>query len=447
MVLARASDRVKDTSAAAEAWRRVLELRATADADDTLRIEAQRALANRRGSPSGRRHGRRVARLDDDACTLDARVAIAWCGVPGPGSGPDRGTVALGRRRHVGGEGPREAGPGTPARRHLRRRHAGRYVGRCNGVMPLHPKVQALLTAQRLSGAPPLHTLTPERARADLRAQVPSGFGAMPRWPASTIARRRARRARCRCGSTRPPGGGPFPGIVYFHGGGFVIGDLETHDPLCRQIAARTGAVVCAVDYRLAPEHPFPAAADDALAAARWFMSHADDLGVDRDRLFVMGDSAGGTLATVTALALRDQPNPHLRGQILVYPITDHVDAGAASYAEFAEGYGLTRDGMRWFMRHYIADPADATDTRVCPVRMPTLRRLPPAFVVTAEYDVLRDEGERYAERLREDGVDVTFERAAGLHHGFIRLFGILEEPGAVDRSHRGVDASGVSAG
>jgi acetyl esterase len=183
------------------------------------------------------------------------------------------------------------------------------------------------------------------------------------------------------------------------------------------------------VDYRLAPEHPFPAAADDALAAARWFMSHADDFAVDRDRLFVMGDSAGGTLATVTALALRDQAPPHLRGQILVYPITDHVDAGAASYAEFAEGYGLTRDGMRWFMRHYIADPADATDTRVCPVRMPTLRRLPPTFVVTAEYDVLRDEGERYVERLREDGVDVTFDRAAGLHHGFIRLFGILEEP------------------
>ena len=199
---------------------------------------------------------------------------------------------------------------------------------------------------------------------------------------------------------------------------------------------------MCAVDYRLAPEHPFPAAADDALAAARWFMAHADELGVDRQRLFVMGDSAGGTLATVTALALRDRrtlisaANPRLS-------ITDHVDAGAASYAEFAEGYGLTRDGMRWFMRHYIADPADATDTRVCPVRMPTLRRLPPAFVVTAEYDVLRDEGERYVERLREDGVDVTFERAPGLHHGFIRLFGILEEPGQwIDCIGRGCAAS-----
>jgi acetyl esterase len=295
--------------------------------------------------------------------------------------------------------------------------------------MPLHPKVQALLTAQRLSGAPPLHTLTPERARADLRAQVPAVSGAL-----AAVARVDDRTAPSAAGAVpvriyTPPGAGPFPGIVYFHGGGFVIGDLETHDPLCRQVAARTGAVVCAVDYRLAPEHPFPAAADDALAAARWFMAHADDVGADRDRLFVMGDSAGGTLATVTALDLRDQPSPHLRGQILIYPITDHVDAGAASYTEFAEGYGLTRDGMRWFMRHYIADPADATDTRVCPVRLPTLRRLPPAFVVTAEYDVLRDEGERYVERLREDGVDVTFERAAGLHHGFIRLFGILEEP------------------
>jgi acetyl esterase len=297
--------------------------------------------------------------------------------------------------------------------------------------MPLHAKVQALLTAQKLSGAPPLHTLTPDRARADLRAQVPAVSG-----PLAEVARVDDRRVAGPDPHTTipvriyaPAAPGPTAGIVYFHGGGFVIGDLDTHDPLCRQIASRTGAVVCAVDYRLAPEHPFPAAVDDAIAAARWFLAHAGELGVDPSRLFVMGDSAGGTLATVTALALRDQPSPRLRGQILIYPITDHVDAGSASYEAFADGFGLTRDGMRWFLRHYLADPGDATDPRVCPLRLPTLRRLPPAFVMTAEYDVLRDEGERYAERLREEGVDVSFSRADGLHHGFIRLFGILDEP------------------
>jgi acetyl esterase len=295
--------------------------------------------------------------------------------------------------------------------------------------MPLHPKVQALLTAQRLSGAPPTHTLSPERARADMRAQVAALSG-----PIAAVARVEDREAPSPAGPVpvrlyTPEGSGPFAGIVYFHGGGFVVGDLDTHDPLCRQIASRLGAVVCAVHYRRAPEHPFPAAPDDALAATRWFLAHAADLGADPARLFVMGDSAGGTLATVTALALRGGPGPHLRGQVLVYPITDHVDAGTASYATYAEGYGLTRDTMQWFLRHYIADPADATDPRACPLRAPDLGGLPPAFVVTAEYDVLRDEGERYAERLREDGVDVTFARAEGLHHGFIRLFGILDAP------------------
>jgi acetyl esterase len=296
--------------------------------------------------------------------------------------------------------------------------------------MPLHPKVQALLAAQRLSGAPPAHTLSPEQARADMRAQVANVSG-----PIATVARVDDREVPGPAGPVpvriyTPEGAGPFAGIVYFHGGGFVVGDLDTHDPLCRQIASRLGAVVCAVHYRRAPEHPFPAAPDDALAATTWFLAHAAGLGADPARLYVLGDSAGGTLATVTALALRGRPGPRLRGQVLIYPIADHADAGSPSYETFAEGYGLTRDGMRWFLRHYVADPADATDPRVSPLRMPDLSGLPPAFVVTAEYDVLRDEGERYAARLREDGVDVTFARAEGLHHGFIRLFGILDEPG-----------------
>jgi acetyl esterase len=297
--------------------------------------------------------------------------------------------------------------------------------------MPLHPKVQALLSAQRLTGAPPTHTLSPEKARAGMRAQVPLVSG-----PLAELAHVEDREIPGRAAGIpvriyTPIGSGPFAGVVYFHGGGFVMGDLETHDPLCRQIAARTGAVVCAVHYRLAPEHPFPAAVEDAESAARWFLAHAARLGADPRRLFLMGDSAGGTLATVTALALRDQRSPSVRGQVLIYPITDHVESGSASYESFAEGYGLTREDMRWFMRHYAGDPANATDPRVCPLRMPTLRGMPPAFVVTAEYDVLRDEGERYVERLREDGIDVTAERADGLHHGFIRLFGILDAPAA----------------
>jgi acetyl esterase len=297
--------------------------------------------------------------------------------------------------------------------------------------MPLHPKVQALLSAQRLTGAPPTHMLSPEQARAGMRAQVPLVSG-----PLAELARVEDRDIPGRAAPIpvriySPIGSGPFAGIVYFHGGGFVLGDLETHDPLCRQIAARTGAVVCAVHYRLAPEHPFPAAVEDAESAGRWFLAHAQTFGADPRRLFVMGDSAGGTLATVTALALRDQRSPSVRGQVLIYPITDHVEAGSPSYDAFAEGYGLSRGDMRWFIRHYAGDPANATDPRVCPLRMPTLRGQPPAFVLTAEYDVLRDEGERYVERLREDGVDVTFERAEGLHHGFMRLFGVLDAPAA----------------
>jgi acetyl esterase len=296
--------------------------------------------------------------------------------------------------------------------------------------MPLHPKVHALLTAQRQSGAPPVHTLTPERARADMRAQVAAVSGPLAAVAAAVDDAVPSPHGPVPVRLYTPIGAGPFPGVLYFHGGGFVVGDLETHDPLCRQIAARLGAVVCAVDYRRAPEHPFPAAPDDALAAARWFLARAARFSAEPDRLFVMGDSAGGTLATVTAIALRDHGGARLRGQILIYPIADHVDAGWPSYDAFADGYGLTRDAMRWFLKHYTADPADATDPRVCPLRMPSLRGLPPAFVLSAEFDVLRDEGERYAERLRDDGVDVTFARADGMHHGFIRLFGLLDEPG-----------------
>ncbi|HEY8551506.1 MAG TPA: alpha/beta hydrolase, partial [Vicinamibacterales bacterium] len=224
-----------------------------------------------------------------------------------------------------------------------------------------------------------------------------------------------------------PQAEGPLPALVYFHGGGFVIGDLDTHDPVARRLCAATGAIVCAVDYRLAPEYPFPAAPNDAAAATEWMLENAATLGADPERVTVIGDSAGGMLALVSAMRLRGHAPP-LSGQVLIYPMADYYEPGTASYREFAEGYGLTRESMIWFWRHYLPDPALADHPEVSPLRATDLSGLPPTLVITAEYDVLRDEGEALAERLAAAGVPVTRSRVPGLHHGFIRLFAILDE-------------------
>lgn len=220
----------------------------------------------------------------------------------------------------------------------------------------------------------------------------------------------------------RPSDEPGLPVVVYFHGGGWVICDLDTHDHTCRDLANDTGAIVVSVDYRLAPEHPYPAAPDDCEAAVRWVAEHAAALGGDGTRLAVAGDSAGGNLAAVTAQRCRDHGGPALRFQLLVYPATGTPEDDRPSLSDNAEGYGLTRERMRWFTGHYVPDRSRREEPGVAPIRAADLAGLPPALVITAEYDPLRDEGEDYAAALRAAGVPATASRYDGLIHAFFSL-------------------------
>jgi acetyl esterase len=225
-----------------------------------------------------------------------------------------------------------------------------------------------------------------------------------------------------------PEGRGPFPLLVFFHGGGWVLGDLDTHDPICRALCAGSGCVVVSVGYRLAPEHRFPAATDDALAATRWVAEQAAGIGGDPARLALAGDSAGGNLSAVTALRIRDEGGPPLRGMLLIYPALGYHTPPTPSYIENAEGYGLTREAALWFWEQYLADESQAANPHAAPLLAPDLSGLPPALVITAEYDVLRDEGERYVEQLRTAGVPARLSRYDGVNHRFAELIGILDQ-------------------
>jgi len=217
-----------------------------------------------------------------------------------------------------------------------------------------------------------------------------------------------------------------LPVLVFFHGGGWVIGDLDTHDTLCRQLTAGAGISVVAVDYRLAPEHKFPAAADDAWSATTWIVAHAGELGVDASKIAVGGDSAGGNLAAVVALQARDAGRPNIALQVLLYPVTD-VGAETQSYQDLADGYMLTREGMRWFIAHYLGKPQEAEDWRVSPIRARSFAGVAPALIVTAGYDPLRDEGDAYAQKLRAAGVTVDHVTFGGMIHGFVPMGKLIE--------------------
>lgn len=220
---------------------------------------------------------------------------------------------------------------------------------------------------------------------------------------------------------------GLAPALVFFHGGGWVIGNLETHDVACRALAHAGGLIVISVDYRLAPEHKFPAAVDDALTATQWVADNARSLGIDAARLSVGGDSAGGNLAAVVALAARDGKGPALAGQVLIYPATDFAMAHP-SHSEPETSVLLTHSVIRWFRDHYLTGTADIHDWRASPAKAATLAGLPPAYVLTAGADPLRDEGDDYARRLQEAGVPVTHRSFPGQFHGFFTMGKLLQQ-------------------
>jgi acetyl esterase len=230
---------------------------------------------------------------------------------------------------------------------------------------------------------------------------------------------------------------GPRAALVYFHGGGWVIGSVETHDGMTRAFSRRAGVVVVSVEYRLAPEHPYPAALDDAWTAASWVLEHAGELGIDSRRVAVGGDSAGATLAAVVARRGRDAGAP-FAAQLLLYPVISSV-ADGDSYRRFSSGYGLTADGMRWYWRQYIGDLDGGEDPEISPLALADASGLPPAIVITAEADVLRDEGEAYAQLLARAGVPTEERRYAGMIHGFLRM------PGVVDRAGTALDEVSAS--
>ena len=280
--------------------------------------------------------------------------------------------------------------------------------------MPLDPEIATVL--EKLKDMKPMDQMSVEELRASM-VPVPmearAAVGSVKDGATDAgIAIRAYQPVERKCDSL----------IVFFHGGGFVIGDLETHDHVCRDLCVASGCAVVAVDYRRAPEHRFPAATDDCLAAARWAAGAADRFGAAADRLVLAGDSAGATLAAVTAIRLRDEGGPRPSGQLLAYPVTDYHTPPTQSYLVNATGYSLTRNAMIRFWSDYLASEVDARHPHASPLRTDDLSGLPPAMVITAEFDPLRDEGDAYAERLARAGVPVTHCREDEVIHGFLRM-------------------------
>lgn len=295
----------------------------------------------------------------------------------------------------------------------------------------LDPDAATVYKIFQESGRPPYETVTPQQARElylkgcvaaspeapELRRivplSIPAPHGAIP--------------ARLYIPKTLRKSEGLAPALVFFHGGGWVIGDLDTHDVACRKLAHEGELILIAVDYRLAPEHKFPAAVEDAIAATRWIAANTGELGIDTSRLSVGGDSAGGNLAAVVALSAREDNGPALAGQVLIYPATDFA-MNHPSHREPETSVLLTHSVIQWFRDHYLGGAADGEDWRASPARAATLSALPPAYVLTAGADPLRDEGEAYARRLEAAGVPVTYRHFPGQFHGFFTMGKFLQQ-------------------
>ena len=295
----------------------------------------------------------------------------------------------------------------------------------------LDPDASAVFKAFQEAGRPAYETLSPAEARKFYLAArvvtnpeppelksveqlaIPSPAGPIPARVYTPIKPRTA--------------DGLAPCLVFFHGGGWMIGDLDSHDVVCRKLADQGELIVISVDYRLAPEHKFPAAVDDAIHATKWIAGNAKSLGIDAGRLLVGGDSAGGNLAAVVAISVRDGNGPAIAGQVLIYPAIDFA-LTHASHREPETSILLTHTVIRWFRDHYLNGAADVSDWRASPARAKTLAGLPPAYVLTTGADPLRDEGDEYARRLKEAGVAVIYRHFPGQFHGFFTMGKLLQQ-------------------
>ena len=292
--------------------------------------------------------------------------------------------------------------------------------------MPLDPQAQQVLDQLAALGLPPNHMVSPQQARENMRNR--------PRVDGPEVAKVEDRSVSWRDAEVpvriyTPAGTGPFPILIWCHGGGMVVGDLETADATARHLTVETGCVTVSVDYRLAPETKFPGACDDCYAAAVWASDNAASIQGDAARMAVGGDSAGGNLAAVVAQMGRDRANPDLAFQLLVYPMTS-LDFETPSYVDNADGYLLTRDSMKWYWDQYLGASDDPNHPYAVPSRAGSFKNLPPALVITAQFDPLRDEGEAYAKNLEAAGVPTTHSRYDGMIHGFFGMSGTVDKAG-----------------